>query len=100
MYVHPRPGLTRAVIDAYEQTGMRGFVCRGFLSDGVEYGVPPAPIETADAALKDAAGLIKEQNPPGRRVQVRLAPCIILAPAQATLRAPPPPPHALPPLVA
>src|ERR1700676_5409470 len=61
MYVHPRPGLTRAVIDAYEQTGMRGFVCRGFLSDGVEYGVPPALIETAAAALKDAAALIKEQ---------------------------------------
>ena len=58
MYVHPRPGLTRAVIDAYEQTGMRGFVCRGFLSDGVEYGVPPALIETAEAALQDAAVLI------------------------------------------
>ena len=30
-------GLTRAVIDAYEETGMRGFVCRGFFSDGADY---------------------------------------------------------------
>ena len=87
MYVHPRPGLTRAVIDAYERTGMRGFVCRGFLSDGVEYGVPPALIETADAALKDAAVLIKEQNRPGGRVQVGLAPCMIWALDEASLRA-------------
>ena len=36
MYAHPRPGLTRPVIDAYEATGMRGFVCRGFFSGGAE----------------------------------------------------------------
>lgn len=46
MYVHPRPGLTQTVFDAYEATGMRGFVCRGFLSDGVQYGVPEKLIET------------------------------------------------------
>src|SRR5260370_26236026 len=89
MYVHPRPGLTRAVIDAYEQTGMRGFVCRGFLSDGVEDGVPPALIETADAALKDAAGLIKKQNRPGGPVPGRLSPCMIWALDETSLRATP-----------
>jgi 5-methylthioadenosine/S-adenosylhomocysteine deaminase len=87
MYVHPRPGLTRAVIDAYEHTGMRGFVCRGFLSDGVHYGVPPELIETVDAALADAGALIKEQNRPGGRVQVGLAPCMIWALDEASLRA-------------
>jgi 5-methylthioadenosine/S-adenosylhomocysteine deaminase len=86
MYVHPRPGLTRAVIDAYEETGMRGFVCRGFLSDGVDYGVPPALIETAEAALADARTLIKEQNRPGGRVQVGLAPCMIWALDEKSLR--------------
>ena len=86
MYVHPRPGLTQAVIDAYEATGMRGFVCRGFLSDGVEYGVPPPLIETPQQALHDARLLITRQNRPGGRVQVGLAPCMIWALDAASLR--------------
>jgi len=77
MYVHPRPGLTQAVVDAYEVTGMRGFVCRGFLSDGVQYGVPEALIETPQAALADARRMIAANNRPGGRVQVGLAPCMI-----------------------
>ena len=77
MYAHPRPGLTRAVIEAYEATGMRGFVCRGFFSTGAEYGVPTALIETPEKALADARALAKEQNRPGGRVQVGLAPCMI-----------------------
>ena len=79
MYVHPRPGLTQAVFDAYEATGMRGFVCRGFLSDGVRYGVPEKLIETPQQALADAAALIRANNRPGGRVQVGLAPCMIWA---------------------
>jgi 5-methylthioadenosine/S-adenosylhomocysteine deaminase len=86
MYVHPRPGLTRAVIDAYEETGMRGFVCRGFFSDGADYGVPPSLIETPEAALADARMLIKEHNRPGGRVQVGLAPCMIWGLDEASLR--------------
>src|SRR5258708_19070534 len=87
MYVHPRPGLTRAVINAYEQTGMRGFVCRGFLSDGVEYGVPPAVIEPADAALKDAAVVIKGEEWRGGGVEGGLGHCMIWALDEASLRA-------------
>lgn len=87
MYVHPRPGLTQAVIDAYEATGIRGFVCRGFLSDGVEYGVPQSLIETPEAALADARKLIEKQNKPGGRVQVGLAPCMIWALDEESLRA-------------
>jgi 5-methylthioadenosine/S-adenosylhomocysteine deaminase len=87
MYAHPRPGLTRAVIDAFEQTGIRGFVCRGFLNEGEEYGVPIELIENPQAALADARALIKEQNRPGGRVQVGLAPCMIWALDEAGLRA-------------
>lgn len=79
MYTHPRPGLTKAVIEAFEETGMRGFVCRGFLSEGIEVGVPEALIETGRQALADARRLIDEQNRPGGRVQVGLAPCMIWA---------------------
>jgi 5-methylthioadenosine/S-adenosylhomocysteine deaminase len=86
MYAHPRPGLTRAVIDAYEATGMRGFVCRGFFSTGAEYGVPTALIETPEKALADARALAKEQNRPGGRVQVGLAPCMIWGLDEACLR--------------
>jgi len=74
MYVHPRPGLTQAVFDAYEVTGMRGFVCRGFLSNGAQYGVPEPLIETPQKALADARALIQANNLPGGRVQVGLAP--------------------------
>ena len=47
MYVHPQPGLITSVVDAFQMTGMRGFVCRGFISDGVQYGIPEALIERA-----------------------------------------------------
>ncbi len=77
MYVHPVPGLTTQVVRAYEETGMRGFVCRGFLTAGAELGVPPKLIEQAGPALADAAALIARHNRPDARVQVGLAPCMI-----------------------
>jgi 5-methylthioadenosine/S-adenosylhomocysteine deaminase len=77
MYVHPKPGLTQAVIDAYEETGMRGFVCRGFISAGAELGIPERLIESPGKALSDARELIERQNKPGGRVQVGLGPCMI-----------------------
>ena len=86
MYVHPRPGLTQAVVDAFQETGMRGFVCRGFLSDGVAYGVPEALIERPEIALADARNLIEAVNRPGGRVQVGLAPCMIWALDDESLR--------------
>ena len=86
MYVHPRPGLTQAVVDAFDETGMRGFVCRGFLSDGVAYGVPEPLIERPETALADARALIEAVNRPGGRVQVGLAPCMIWALDDESLR--------------
>ena len=86
MYVHPRPGLTQKVIDAYEETGIRGFVCRGFLTAGEELGVPPGLIEQAAPALADAAALIARHNRPDARVKVGLAPCMIWSLDEAILR--------------
>src|ERR1700726_2451698 len=34
MYAHPRPGLGAKVVEAFEETGIRGFVCRGFITAG------------------------------------------------------------------
>ena len=77
MYVHTRPGMTEAVLEAYEETGMRGFVCRGFMTTGREFGVPAELIEEPELALADARALIRRHNRPGGRVQVGVAPCMI-----------------------
>ena len=52
MYVHPQAGHDHLRgRDAFQMTGMRGFVCRGFISDGVQYGIPEALIEQPVVAL-------------------------------------------------
>jgi 5-methylthioadenosine/S-adenosylhomocysteine deaminase len=79
MYVHPQPGMITSVVDAFQTTGMRGFVCRGFISDGVQYGVPAALLEPPPVALADAKQQIRRYNKPGGRVQVGLAPNMIWA---------------------
>ena len=73
MYAHPKPGMIAAVVGAFEQTGLRGFVCRGFASMGEEYGTPPELIETPEKALGDAKEQIRRFNKPGGRVQVGVA---------------------------
>lgn len=77
MYVHTQSGMTEAVVDAFHETGMRGFVCRGFMSTGREFDVPPGLIEEPGSALADARALIRRHNRPGGRVQVGVAPCMI-----------------------
>ena len=79
MYAHPRPGMIKEVYEAFDTTGIRGFVCRGFISDGVQYGVPAALIEQPTAALGDAREHIRRYNQPGGRVQIGLAPNMIWA---------------------
>ena len=86
MYAHPCPGLTEPVIEAFRATGMRGRVCRGFLTTGAELGVPVALIEAPQAALADARALMLAHNAPDGRVQVGLAPTMIWALDEAVLR--------------
>jgi 5-methylthioadenosine/S-adenosylhomocysteine deaminase len=79
MYVHTKPGMIKAVVEAFEQTGMRGFVCRGFVSLGEEYGVPRELIEDPEHAMGDAREQIRRYNRPGGRIQVGIAPNMIWA---------------------
>jgi 5-methylthioadenosine/S-adenosylhomocysteine deaminase len=79
MYVHTRPGMVKAVVEAFDQTGMRGFVCRGFVSLGEEYGVPSELIEDPEHAIGDAREQMRRYNKPGARVQVGVAPNMIWA---------------------
>jgi 5-methylthioadenosine/S-adenosylhomocysteine deaminase len=58
---------------------MRGFVCRGFISFGEEYGVPRELIEEPEHAIGDAREQMRRYNAPGARVQVGVAPNMIWA---------------------
>ena len=87
MYVHPRPGFTEAVVEAYQEAGMRGFVCRGFLTAGAELGIPMELIEPAAKAIADTKELIGRHNKPGGQVQIGIAPCMIWSVDADTLRA-------------
>lgn len=77
MYVHPRPRLTDAVIRAFQETGLRGIVARGFCTVGADEGVPVELIEKIDDALADVRRLVAAHNHPDSRVQVGVAPCMI-----------------------
>jgi 5-methylthioadenosine/S-adenosylhomocysteine deaminase len=79
MYVHPQPGMITSVVNAFDMTGMRGFVCRGFISTGVQYDIPEALIEKPAVALADAKEQIRRYNKPGGRIQVGLSPNMIWA---------------------
>src|SRR5580658_5139375 len=79
MYVHTKPGMIKAVVEAYDETGMRGFVCRGFVSLGEEYGVPRELIEKPEHAIADARKQMRRYNKPGARIQVGVAPNMIWA---------------------
>jgi 5-methylthioadenosine/S-adenosylhomocysteine deaminase len=79
MYVHTQPGMIKAVVEAFDQTGMRGFVCRGFASLGEEYGVPRELIEDPEHAIGDAREQMRRYNKPGGRIQVGVAPNMIWA---------------------
>src|SRR6202171_2620933 len=79
MYVHTRPGMIKSVVEAFERTGMRGFVCRGFISTGEQYGVPRELIEKPEHAIGDARKQMRRYNKPGARVQVGVAPNMIWA---------------------
>lgn len=79
MYVHTKPGMVASVMRAFEATGMRGFVCRGFISTGEQYGIPRELIEEPGRAIGDAREQMRRYNKPGARVQVGVAPNMIWA---------------------
>ncbi|MGE0296036.1 amidohydrolase family protein [Pseudonocardia sp.] len=86
MYVHPRPGLGEAVATAMRETGIRGILARGYVTAGADVGVPEPLVESLDAALDDAQGLVQRWNRPGSRVRVGLAPCMSWSVDGPTLR--------------
>lgn len=86
MYVHPRAGLTAAVVKAFQESGIRGVVGRGYLTAGVDVGIPAALVEDTEAALADARQLMRRYNQPGARVRVGLAPCMIWGLDETALR--------------
>lgn len=87
MYVHPVPQLGDAVHAAMTDAGIRGVIARGYMTTGVDDGVPASLIEPLEVALGDTERLIGQYNTAGGRVQIGLAPCMIWTVDEPTLRA-------------
>jgi 5-methylthioadenosine/S-adenosylhomocysteine deaminase len=87
MYPHPRPGLTDAVIRGLEAAGVRAVVCRGFVTQGVELGIPPAIVQPLEDVFADAELLVAAQNGRDGLITVGIAPCLLWMVDEAGLRA-------------
>lgn len=78
MYVHPRPGLSDAVIRGMRETGIRGVFVRGYMDYGEEYGVPPALIQSTEQVLADCERVARHYHgADDGRITVRFGPCMI-----------------------
>ena len=78
MYVHPRPGLSDAVVKGMWETGIRGVFVRGYIDYGEEYGVPPGLIQSTDEVLADCERVAKRYHgSDDGRITVRFGPCMI-----------------------
>jgi 5-methylthioadenosine/S-adenosylhomocysteine deaminase len=88
MYVHPRPGLSDAVIRAMEEIGIRGVFARGYCDTGIEEGVPPPLVQDLDTILADCERVARQYDgAAGGRIRVRFAPCMIWTVTAESLRA-------------
>ena len=86
-YGNPSQQLPEAVITAFEETGMRGVVARGYVTVSIDSGEKSSLHEDADVALADAERLIRAKNRQNGRVRVGLAPSMIWGVDERTLRA-------------
>ncbi|MGC4936107.1 8-oxoguanine deaminase [Gordonia sp. DT30] len=79
MYVHPRPGLIDAQIDAATSMGFRFYANRGSMTRSVEDGgLPPrSVVQSEDEILSDSERLLDTHHDrnPGAMIRVALAPC-------------------------
>lgn len=87
MYPHPRPRLTDAVIRGLDAAGVRAIVCRGFVTQGEELGIPRAIIEPLEVALADTERLVRAHNAGDRLVRAGIAPCLLWMVDERGLRA-------------
>src|SRR5215831_15073849 len=88
MYVHPRPGLSDAVIRAMDEIGIRGIFARGYCDTGVAEGVPPPLVESLESILADCERVARRYDgSAGGRIRVRFAPCMIWSVTLESLRA-------------
>jgi 5-methylthioadenosine/S-adenosylhomocysteine deaminase len=75
MYVHPRPKLSDAVIEAMKQVGVRGVLSRGIVDSGRDHGMPDVLIEDDSEYGEDCERLISNyQGAHNNTIQIWLAP--------------------------
>ncbi len=88
MYVHPRPRLSDAVVQAMVEVGIRGVFARGYCDAGAEYGVPEPLIQPLDTILADCERVARTYHGAAEgRIRVRFAPCMIWSVTRESLRA-------------
>lgn len=75
-YVNTDPAMIDACFEGVAETGIRGFVCRGFMTRGEEFGVPGGLIENIDDVVAHTRAAARRHNSPGGRVQIGIAPCM------------------------
>ena len=87
MYVHPRPGLSDAVIRAMDEIGIRGVFARGYCDTGLDEGIPAPLVQDLDSILSDCERVARRYDrSAGGRIRVRFAPCMIWVTSEASLR--------------
>lgn len=85
MYVHPHSGMTDAVVSGLDRVGVRAIVARGFMTRGVELGVPAVLMETAEDAIADCARL-SAGRPVDSRITIGIAPTLLWMVSEEDLR--------------
>lgn len=75
-YVNHEPTMIDACYQGFAETGIRGFVCRGFMTTGDQYGVPAKLIEKTEDVIEHTRQAARRYNRPGGRVQIGIAPCM------------------------
>lgn len=71
MQVHPRPGLSDAIIRGIQTVGLRGVFVRGMCTAGLDRGVPKVLVQDPETCLGDAERLLSRAD---SRVDVWVAP--------------------------
>lgn len=88
MYPHNQPGLSEPIVQAFQESGIRGSFARGYIDYGAEEGVPPQIIEDAQEALADCRQLFERYHESaGGRIHIWVAPCMIWTQTEEGLRA-------------
>lgn len=75
MHTHNRPGLTDGIVKAYKEIGARGYIGRGCMNTGTQYGSKAELMEDVETVEKDLRRLFEAyHNTENGRIKICVAP--------------------------